>query len=161
MYWLNPTYMNQKNPEVYNNADTFMSPESNVSDITTDSATTTSTCRERKSDDSSMSSSNSKFRYHITDNSLRPNGKYTKRLFNPRAHFPKECVLIGADDKGKRVRKQPSCGLHGWLGKQSRNKVLHCSTCNVNLCVDCYEMFHTEADLVAKKDELKDKYGIK
>ena len=161
MYWLNPSYMKQKNPAVYNNADTFMSPESNVSDITTDSATTTSTCRKRKSDDSSMSSSNSKFRYHITDNSLHPNGKYTKRLFNPRAHFPKECVLIGADDKGKRVRKQPSCGLHGWLGKQSRNKILHCSTCNVNLCVDCYEIFHNEADLVAKKDELKDKYGIK
>ena len=161
MYWLNPTYMKDKNPAVYNNTDTFMSPESNVSDITTDSATTTSTLRKRKRDDSSTTSSKRQGREHITDSSLLPTGKYTKRLFNARLHFPQECVLIGTNDKGKEVRKQPACALHGWLGKQSRNKIMHCSSCNVNLCIDCYNIFHTEADLVAKKDELKDKYGIK
>ena len=88
MYWLNPTYMKDKNPAVYNNVDTFMSPESNVSDITTDSTTTTSTVRKRKrGDDSSTTSSKRQGREHITDSSLLPTGKYTKRLFNARLHF--------------------------------------------------------------------------
>ena len=97
--------MEAKDPAVYNRGDTFMSLESNVSDITTDLATTTSTCCTRKrSDVSSMESSKHRKRESITDNSLLSTGKYTKRLSNPRLHFPKECVLIGKDDKGKEVQ---------------------------------------------------------
>ena len=80
MYWLNPTYMKDKNPAVYNNTDTFMSPESDVSDINTDSTTTTSTLCKRKRDDSSTTSSKRQGREHITDSSLLPTGQYTKQL---------------------------------------------------------------------------------
>ena len=48
----------------------------------------------------------------------------------------------------------PKCQLHCWGGgKMVKSHIMSCSTCNVSLCVQCFQMFHEERNLVARKAE--------
>jgi len=58
--------------------------------------------------------------------------------------------------------KSPSCALHRCLmGRetrkcsQTRGKIVTCSKCEVNLCIRCFEIFHTVQDIVSSKSELQ------
>jgi hypothetical protein len=47
------------------------------------------------------------------------------------------------------------CGMHRWLGIDTQKDVMTCKSCNVNLCLRCYEGFHTIVDLPGMKARLK------
>jgi len=55
--------------------------------------------------------------------------------------------------------RSPSCALHrcvlGREGGQTREKIVSCSICQVNLCIPCFRTFHTMEDTPSKKDFLK------
>jgi len=38
--------------------------------------------------------------------------------------------------------------------KKKHSQLLKCDACGVNLCVDCYSVYHSEENLVGKKDAL-------
>ena len=40
------------------------------------------------------------------------------------------------------------------LPSGARHQVARCKTCEVNLCLNCYELFHTKADLEAEIDTI-------
>jgi len=57
--------------------------------------------------------------------------------------------------------KHPSCAMHRWLlGRdtgscsQVKGNILCCSVCHVNLCAQCFNIFHTVPDVVKAKSEL-------
>ena len=60
-YWLNPMYMEESDPAVYN-CDTFTLPLSTVSDITTDLSTSASCSRHRKKNESCVTQANTGYR---------------------------------------------------------------------------------------------------
>ena len=96
---------------------------------------------------------------YMTDATLLPNGLYAAHLHDPIDHFPVD-VEITKEDKNV-AQKQPKCNLHSWYGGQncqSRYKVMHCMKCDVNLCIHCYKLFHTEPKLVQIKELLKQAY---
>ena len=89
----------------------------------------------------------------ISDTSLAPTGKLKCRL----DYFECKHLPISAEKAGKPLAK---CGLHRWaLGREGevRKSILVCGDCNVSLCVDCFRVFHTVADLSSLKEELKNK----
>jgi len=88
----------------------------------------------------------------VNDNSLDPHkGALRSRLNHlDNFHCPEEPTC-----------KIPSCALHRWLfGRandshgQTRNKIVACSLCQVNLCIPCFRTFHTVADMQSAKQEL-------
>ena len=93
---------------------------------------------------------------YISDTSLGPNGKLSKRLFDPIKHMPSECPSVLNTKESKNAR--PKCQLHNWFQRLSRDKIMYCKECNVNLCIDCYSLFHTEPNLVKMKTNLCAKY---
>ena len=146
MYWMKPSYMEKKEKgnAVECDGDVLMSPTSTVSTLTMDSTKT---------------ATSSKARYTIrgakmTDESLGPNGHFKMRLFNPALHLSslEDCTVVNGNT--------PKCRLHRWFGAQTCHKIIYCGFCQVNLCPDCYPLFHTVPDLVSKKRELQDKYGV-
>ena len=45
--------------------------------------------------------------------------------------------------------------LFYWVTKKNNLKdKLRCDVCGVNLCIDCYAIFHQEESIVAKKTKL-------
>jgi len=63
------------------------------------------------------------------------------------------------------MNTETCCQLHRWaLGRkngchgQMREKLLNCSICGVNLCIDCFKTFHTVEDLVAVKEDMKKQF---
>ena len=95
----------------------------------------------------------------MTDASLLSTGLYGERLHDPINHFPVDVVIEKANKNV--TRKQPKCNLHSWYGgqdRQSRYKMMHCLKCDVNLCLHCYTLFHTEPNLVKMKEELRQEY---
>jgi hypothetical protein len=87
----------------------------------------------------------------ISDHSLLPTGKLACRLDNCRQHLPMTAKAAG--------KPHAKCSLHRWaLGRAHddvRNNLLFCSDCYVVLCVDCFSVFHTEEDIVNKKEDLR------
>lgn len=80
----------------------------------------------------------------LSDSSLGRDGDLKCRLDKTLNHFPKSCSS-----------SNPQCALHQWAGSVSQNQILFCPTCKVNLCIDCFELFHTESDLSSKKERLQ------
>ena len=77
-------------------------------------------------------------------------------MFDHTKHLPVKCKRVTGNvnkETKKPVRSQTKCDLHNYLGD--------CPTCNANLCIDCYKLFHEEPDIVGKKKSLKRKLGIK
>ena len=94
-----------------------------------------------------------------------------KRIMNAK----NSCITDGALDPFKgslkcrldhnNVRHMPSkvpggkhkyCQLNYWATKKKKHaQLLKCEACGVNLCVDCYALYHTEANLVGRKESLK------
>ena len=68
-------------------------------------------------------------------------------------HFPEK-------PNGKRHR----CQLHRWArdrrGKEVFATVTTCSVCRVNLCLSCYKLFHTEANICIRKAALQVREGV-
>ena len=82
----------------------------------------------------------------VDDKTLDPvTGKLSIRLNTTVQHFPE---LSNA--------KKPRCQLHRWArgreGSVVCSNVLVCSICRVSLCINCYNIFHKEANLKARKD---------
>ena len=60
----------------------------------------------------------------------------------------------------KPKRKKAICGLHEWFAieKDTQKDMLHYSIFNVNLCTECYKLFHNIHDLVPIKQSFCNKY---
>jgi hypothetical protein len=76
-----------------------------------------------------------------TDSSLFENGLLQCRLDITLSHLPSR-------KKGSR----PLCVLHAWTGPRMQSEIMYCQSCNIHLCVDCYDIFHTHSNLVATKN---------
>jgi hypothetical protein len=59
------------------------------------------------------------------------------------------------------LKVQPKCALHRWVtgGRVYRAHVFLCNQCKVCFCLDCFKVFHTEADIVGIKGERSWKYS--
>ena len=53
-------------------------------------------------------------------------------------------IYHGAHMPKRPQNNQMRCALHMWGNKtRVRSTILHCETCNIHLCVDCFTTFHT------------------
>jgi len=54
--------------------------------------------------------------------------------------------------------KDPSCQLHRWASNdpshKNRGGILCCDCCNVNLCIECFDLFHKINDVKRLKSEV-------
>jgi hypothetical protein len=82
----------------------------------------------------------------VTDASLDPfSGEYCNRLRLAPQHWPIEPVFS----------KRPKCAFHRWAANlEEKVRVVMCSECKVHLCIQCFKIFHEEANLVARKNEI-------
>jgi hypothetical protein len=83
----------------------------------------------------------------FTDNSLHEDGCLKIRLQRQLGHFP-----------SRPCSKNSRCLLYGWAGSRKEGELMFCETCNVHLCIDCFSIFHTRANLVDIKKELAKEY---
>ena len=119
-------------------------PDTAVSPITLDSALQSTSAKKARKQIVRNS--------QITDDSLDPEfGRLRLRLNKHLDHLPAET------SSGTSAR----CQFHRWLGHETCKSVSFCATCNVNLCVRCYKIFHQEEHLVEQKDALKIKLDPK
>ena len=114
----------------------------------TEKTQTRSRKRKPDTDIGSASSAGSSRCTKIDDDTLDPmNGKLCIRLNHSFQHFPE-----------KSKNKNPKCGLHRWARGRNASEVqagvTTCSICRVNLCIQCYHIFHKEAHLLGKKREI-------
>ena len=84
----------------------------------------------------------------IDDKTIDPISGTLRRRFNTAVqHFPE-----------KPSGKRPRCQLHRWArnreGQEVFATVSTCSVCRVNLCLSCYKLFHTEANILGKKKDI-------
>lgn len=91
------------------------------------------------------SSSSSKICSRVSDKALDPHrGALSCRLNTTVQHFPQK-----PNSKSKR------CALHRWArgktGKEIQANVMMCGHCRVQLCIECFSLFHREAFLTKKK----------
>jgi hypothetical protein len=84
----------------------------------------------------------------LKDNLLQlKSGPLSERLSRAVGHFPTRLLERGA-----------RCAVHRWAAAiEVKADVYKCSHCRINLCVDCFELFHCKIDLVAHKQNLRDK----
>jgi hypothetical protein len=79
---------------------------------------------------------------------LNTTGPLSQRLNNFIDHWPTEL-----EDRGAR------CAVHRWCADiEVKAHVFKCSHCRINLCIDCFRVFHSKTDLVGYKEELKRKF---
>lgn len=74
----------------------------------------------------------------LTDDSLSPTGGLKMRLDTTINHLP------------IKAQKRSRCALHSWASERKQRTeafVMYCPTCNVNLCIDCYNFFHHTPDI--------------
>jgi len=84
---------------------------------------------------------------HLTDASVdSANGPFGKRLDRFVGHWP------------LKPDKRQYCALHRYCIKLDvRKDVVACSYCNINLCLDCFKLFHTLENLAERKAEIAKK----
>ena len=80
----------------------------------------------------------------VSDSTLEERGALKCRLDWSLGH-------IAQEQKGPKAR----CPLHNWAGYRSERKILYCPPCNINLCIDCFPLFHKCPNLVGMKSYLK------
>ena len=52
--------------------------------------------------------------------------------------------------------------LHRWVGIDTQRDDMHCKTCNVNLCMLFYHLFHSDAEIVITEDYISTRFkGLK
>ena len=83
----------------------------------------------------------------VTDASLHPTtGELRCRMNRNIQHYPEES------------KRRARCQLHKWSrnekGKEVFASVVRCSICQVGLCIDCFRLFHEEADLISIKGKI-------
>ncbi len=89
-------------------------------------------------------------------NALCPeNGQLKNRLDSTLGHMPTPAAVNS---------KNSGCQLHQWAHKPKtgehkllpglRVHVMHCKECKVNICLCCWEIYHTENDLSQKIDQI-------
>ena len=86
----------------------------------------------------------------VNDEALNPfTGKLSMRMDHlSHSHLPEQVHS-----------REARCQLHKWVtGKRFRGGLGYCTSCNVNLCMKCYGLFHKTGDIVSMKDNLKKKY---
>ena len=83
----------------------------------------------------------------LSDNMLAPAGSMCVRLDTSLDHFPNPVT-----------KPKSRCSLHKWLGIETTRQLSYCQTCNVNLCVDCNKIFHTDKELLKNKEKNKKIY---
>ena len=84
----------------------------------------------------------------VTDATLHPSrGSLMCRLATNCQHMPV-----------KSKSKRPRCQLHRWArgrdGTAVMNQIIACSVCCVDLCVECFNIFHKEANLGDWKESI-------
>ena len=80
----------------------------------------------------------------VTDATLAETGKLRICLNRCLDHLPE-----AAESKAR-------CALHWWACKKKiEAQILVCLSCNVNLCVQCFALFHRTPDLVSMKQRIK------
>ena len=85
----------------------------------------------------------------ISDDALDPTaGKLSCRLDHTLDHIP-------IRPHNSKVR----CRIHRWVGVESQKDVFLCPSCEVNLCVDCYHIFHHTENMVMMKKSLSKQYS--
>ena len=88
----------------------------------------------------------------ISDDALHPEtGQLRCQLNKNLDHLPMQTTSKTAS----------RCGFHRWLGYETCKAVSYCSACSVNLCLNCYKLFHHEEHLVGQKEALKKKLNPK
>jgi hypothetical protein len=54
--------------------------------------------------------------------------------------------------------KDPSCQLHRWASGdpkyKNRGSILHCDCCNVNVCIECFDLYHKVSDVNRLRSEV-------
>ena len=86
----------------------------------------------------------------VTDNSLCPEAGSLKTRIN--------CLLDHIPDNSK---PNARCSLHRWLGIETQKEISYCHGCNVNLCLQCYRIFHKQRDIIGSRLSLSNKYKNK
>lgn len=85
----------------------------------------------------------------FTDATLsNKNPIFSSRMDKFKSHFPANINY---------TLSSPRCQLHTWATNSKVRKkaqVVRCQTCNVHLCIDCFEVFHVTPDLLQIKDKL-------
>jgi hypothetical protein len=86
---------------------------------------------------------------YVTDDSLNPtHGSLKIRLSGLYHHLP-----------ARPQAKDPTCSLHRWASEDNsykrRGNIMKCECCNVNLCIECFNLFHTVEDVKSLKSEVK------
>ena len=81
---------------------------------------------------------------HLTDASVdSTTGPFGRRLDRFVGHWP------------QKPEKQQCCALHRCCIKMDvRKDVVTCSCCQVNLCLDCFQLFHTLENLADRKENI-------
>ena len=78
------------------------------------------------------------------DDTLEETGALRCRLDTTLCHLPI-----------KPQSKKAKCAIHRWVGVEKQAQILHCPTCNMHLCVECYGLFHKTPNLVSMKKNLE------
>jgi len=83
---------------------------------------------------------------HLNDSSIdNGSGPFARRLDRFVDHFPVEPT-----------ENRPCCALHRYVGRlDERKHVYKCCHCKINLCIQCFKLFHTKTNIKEKKDEIR------
>ena len=86
----------------------------------------------------------------VSDNSLLHSSSLSRTRLN-----------TSLDHTGNIGKTPARCALHRWLGYETEKDVHYCSSCNVNLCVSCNQLFHTAPNIMSMRDSLIRQYKKK
>ena len=72
-----------------------------------------------------------------------------KRLDTNEIHYPT-----------RPTAKRSKCQLHRWArGRNAKEvrgaRMVHCAICKVDLCLDCWRTFHSCANVIELRDEIR------